>query len=198
MLLTTKQSHLFIRPTTTFSVKEPKGPEENPSGVGLWLRKAGSGGGLTAMWMSTSSVSQQIWTERLLRWASKVGAELVFWEEPKTWVPRQEKQKSNKAKQPIVGSLFFPWRSAHGLRMIKQPKDHPDLSAGQVYRSSALDQKVNINALLSKGTLHHNYFKARESIKNKVGGSHPVSAGRSFLVLAIVPTNFARIVIAVF
>lgn len=82
--------------------------------------------------------------------------------------------------------------------MIKQPKDHPDLSAGQVCRSSALDQKVNINALLSKGTLHHNYFKARESIKNKVGGSHPVSAGRSFLVLAIVPTNFARIVIAVF
>lgn len=77
-------------------------------------------------------------------------------------------------------------------------KRSPRLVCSQVSRSSALDQKVNINALLSKGTLHHNYFKAWDSIKNKVGGSHPISAGRSFLVLAIVPSNFARIVIAVF
>lgn len=111
---------------------------------------------------------------------------------------RQEKQKSNKAKQPIVGSLFFSMEITLWLENDITTKRSPRLVCSQVSRSSALDQKVNINALLSKGTWHHNYFKAWDSIKNKVGGSHPISAGRSFLVLAIVPSNFARIVIAVF
>ena len=94
--------------------------------------------------------------------------------------------------------LHSVWHSLNYSEVSPHTKRSPRLVCSQVSRSSALDQKANINALLSKGTFHHNYFKPWDSIKNKVGGSHPICAGRSFLVLAIVPSNFARRVIAVF